>query len=58
VTEKAALYADAGIRSYWRAEFEPEPRLVVMQLRDGRHVGVEPGGRVTVHRPCDVTVEV
>lgn len=33
-------YAAAGVRSYWRVEVEPEPRLVVYALRDGAYVEI------------------
>ncbi|WP_327328706.1 Uma2 family endonuclease (plasmid) [Streptomyces sp. NBC_01210] len=35
---KPLLYAEAGIPSYWRLEFDPSPRLVVGELENGRYV--------------------
>lgn len=58
IAEKAALYAEAGIPSYWRVELEPELRLVTMELADIGYVSVDAGRRVTVSRPCRVTVEL
>ena len=54
VREKTALYAGAGIASYWRVEIEPEVRLVVQELRDGIYVQVASGQTVTVRRPVEV----
>ncbi|MFF2521781.1 Uma2 family endonuclease [Streptomyces liangshanensis] len=31
------LYAEAGIPSYWRLEFDPAPRIVMAELRNGRY---------------------
>ncbi|MFF0142804.1 Uma2 family endonuclease [Streptomyces sp. NPDC005227] len=35
---KPLLYAEAAIPHFWRLEFEPAPRLIVSELRDGRYV--------------------
>ncbi|MFJ9752795.1 Uma2 family endonuclease [Streptomyces chartreusis] len=37
-TVKPAAYARAGIPHYWRLEFAPAPRLIVMGLSGGRYV--------------------
>lgn len=58
VREKAELYAEAGIPSYWRVEFQPELALVVMELSDGAYVEVARGRRVTVERPFPVTLDL
>ena len=58
VREKAQLYAEAGIPSYWRVEFTPELALVVMELQDGGYVEVARGTRVTVERPFPVTLDL
>lgn len=56
VREKAELYAQAGIPSYWRIELTPELVLVVMELVDGAYVEVARGTSVTVERPFAVTI--
>lgn len=56
VVEKAAIYAQAGVPSYWRVEFEPELRIVVQELRGGAYVEVAAGRTVTVEQPFPVTV--
>ena len=37
-TVKPQLYARAGISHFWRVEFAPAPRIIVMALRGGRYV--------------------
>ena len=56
VREKAELYAQAGIPSYWRIVFEPELALIVLELQEGHYVETARGTRVTVERPFPVTV--
>lgn len=56
--DKTALYAEAGIASYWRIELFPSPRLVVHELVDGAYVEVAVGSTVTVRLPFPATVSV
>ncbi|MGW2725119.1 Uma2 family endonuclease [Streptomyces sp. NPDC001492] len=37
-TVKPATYARAGIPHYWRMEFAPAPRLIMMRLAAGRYI--------------------
>ena len=57
---KPAIYAGAGIPSFWRAELEEVPVIFAYGLSDGRYVelGVaRPGGRLTIHEPFHVTTD-
>ncbi|MEU8434109.1 hypothetical protein AB0F18_14515 [Streptomyces sp. NPDC029216] len=47
---KPLLYAEAGIESYWRFVFEPAPRLVVGELKDGAYADVLTAEPVTLTR--------
>jgi len=58
VLDKAELYAEAAIASYWRVELDPEPVLIVTELRGGRYVEVVRGKTVTVRQPYPVTVSL
>ena len=58
VREKAVLYAEAGIPSYWRIEFAPEPVIVVLELLAGDYVDVARGPLVMVTRPFPLTVDL
>jgi Uma2 family endonuclease len=58
VREKTRLYAEAGIGSYWRVEIEPQVRIVVQELHDGRYVEVAAGSTVTVQRPVQVELSL
>ncbi len=58
VLDKAELYAEAAIASYWRVELDPEPVLIVAELRGGRYVEVLRSKTVTVRQPYPVTVSL
>jgi len=56
IVEKASLYAEAGIASYWRVEFDPTPRIIVQELHGSSYVEVAAGPVVEVSQPCTVRV--
>ena len=57
---KPALYADAGIPSYWRVELEDGPAIFAYGLEGGRYVergSARPGERLTLNEPFTVTID-
>jgi Uma2 family endonuclease len=58
---KPGVYAEAGVRCYWRLELGPAATVSVFSLRDGQYVEtavVCAGGPVTVPVPYPVTVDL
>jgi Uma2 family endonuclease len=57
---KPALYAGAGISSFWRVELEDGPIIFAYALEQGRYVEVgaaRPGERLTLSKPFAVSID-
>ena len=57
---KPAVYARAGIASFWRVELEEGPAIFAYRLEQGRYVEVgvaRPGERLVVHEPFPVSID-
>ena len=57
---KPALYAGAGIPSFWRVELEDGPIIFAYGLEQGRYVEVgaaRPGERLTLNEPFAVSID-
>lgn len=57
---KPAVYARAGIPSFWRVELEDGPAIVAYRLDQGRYIEVataRPGERLVVERPFAVSID-
>ena len=57
-TMKPKLYADAGIRHYWRIELEPELIVVRYRLKKRAYVEVARGPRIEVVEPFPFAMDV
>ncbi|GAC1363661.1 MAG: hypothetical protein NVSMB32_05450 [Actinomycetota bacterium] len=57
---KPAVYAGAGIASFWRVELEEGPAIFAYRLEHGRYVEVgaaRPGERLVVREPFVVSID-
>jgi Uma2 family endonuclease len=57
---KPAVYAQAGIASFWRVELDDGPAVVAYHLEQGRYVetGIAlPGKPLTIDRPFPATID-
>ncbi|WP_406190332.1 Uma2 family endonuclease [Streptomyces sp. NBC_01017] len=59
-TLKPLAYAHAGIPYFWRLEFVPAPRLIMMRLDQGRYIEQAtalPGTTTTVNEPFPFSID-
>lgn len=59
-TVKPAAYARAGIPHFWRLEFDPAPRLIMMSLTGGRYIELTtalPGTMTKVDEPFPFAID-
>jgi Uma2 family endonuclease len=57
---KPAVYAGAGVASFWRVELKEGPAIFAYRLEQGRYVEVgaaRPGERLVVHEPFAVSID-
>jgi Uma2 family endonuclease len=57
---KPAVYARAGIPSFWRVELEDDPGVFAYRLEQGRYVvagTARPGERLVVSKPFPVSID-
>jgi Uma2 family endonuclease len=57
---KPAVYAAAGIASFWRVELDDGPVIVAYRLEQGRYVetgAARPGERLVVNEPFAVSID-
>ncbi|MGH2717740.1 MAG: Uma2 family endonuclease [Actinomycetota bacterium] len=57
---KPAVYAAAGISSFWRVELEGGPAIFAYHLEQNRHVeagSAGPGERLVLTRPFEVSID-
>ncbi|MGW7237105.1 Uma2 family endonuclease [Streptomyces sp. NPDC054804] len=57
---KPLLYAEAAVPHFWRLEFEPTPRLIVLELDGGRYVErttALAGATTTIEAPFLVKID-